>query len=188
MKTKSLLLFLGIFIILLSGCAKKSSNSENKAAVSNSGSSNVTEVTDVVKRDNKAPNFSWQDPSGKKIDFASLGDKVTLVNFWATWCGPCKHELPDLIALSKEYESRGVKVIGISADVGTDVIGDVKSFVQEEGIPYQVLIANDEIKEAFGNVNMLPTSFVIDKDGNILETMVGARSKEQFAEALNKHL
>ena len=111
-----------------------------------------------------------------------------LINFWATWCGPCKRELPDLIALSKEYANRDVKVIGISADLGTNVVSDVKSFVQEQGIPYQILIANEEIKEAFGNVNMLPTSFITDKDGNILQTLIGARSKELFAQALNEHL
>jgi thiol-disulfide isomerase/thioredoxin len=188
MKTKSMVFFLGAALILLSGCAKKSSGSGNNTAVSNGNVANVSEVTTVEIREHKAPNFSWQDPSGNKTDFASVAGKITLVNFWATWCGPCKHELPDLISLSKEYESRGVKVIGISADVGTDVTSDVKSFVQEEGIPYLVLIANDDIKEAFGNVSMLPTSFVIDKEGNILETMIGARSKEQFAAAIDKHL
>jgi thiol-disulfide isomerase/thioredoxin len=187
MKRKFLFFSIALLGIVFISCTKKTAEGD-KAAASSQDAANVTEVTTVEKRENKAPNFSWQDQSGKTVDFASNSGKLTLVNFWATWCGPCKHELPDLIALSKEYESRGVKIIGISADVGTDVIGDVKSFVQEEGIPYQVLIANEEIKEAFGNVSMLPTSFVVDKEGNILETMIGARSKAQFAEALDKHL
>jgi thiol-disulfide isomerase/thioredoxin len=186
MKSKLLLFVLILLGVVFTSCSKKTGG--DKTAKSTQGGLTVTEVTTVVKRENKAPNFSWQDQSGKTVDLASSGGKLTLINFWATWCGPCKHEMPDLIALSKEYKGRGVKIIGISADVGTDVIGDVTSFVQEEGIPYQVLIANEEIKEAFGNVSMLPTSFVVDKEGNILETMIGPRSKAQFTEALDKHL
>ena len=188
MKNRLSFLFLVSFLFLLSGCAKKSGSESGKAAPAADAATNVSEVTSVERRGDKAPNFGWRDASGKSIDFAATSGKVNLVNFWATWCGPCKHELPDLIALSKEYESRGVKIIGVSADVGTDVLGDVGSFVKDAGIPYQVVIANDELKEAFGNVNMLPTSFIIDKEGNILKTVIGAQSKASFAALIDEHL
>ncbi|MFI5251839.1 MAG: redoxin domain-containing protein [Bacteroidota bacterium] len=185
---KSIFFLLTLLSFTYPGCSNKTNPGNDTTSSAAKQTSTVAEVTSVERRDGKAPNFSWQDSGGKKIDFTSVSGKLTLINFWATWCGPCKHEMPDLIALNKEYESRGLTIIGISADVGSSAIEDVKSFVQEQGIPYRVLLANEDIKEAFGNVNMLPTSFLIDKDGKILETLIGARSKASFAQVIDKHL
>jgi len=170
--------------ILLAGCSKKQ-DAGIRTGTSSSQSSNVSEITNVSKRPDMAPNFSWKDVSGKTIDFDSFKGKVTLINFWATWCGPCKRELPDLVALSKEMANKNVKVLGISTDRGSNVIDDVKAFVSENGISYQILISNEEIEEAFGNIRVVPTSFLIGADGKIAQTIVGMRSKEQFAEAIN---
>ena len=185
---KNSLILFTLVLLAFTGCAKKPAADNASTAADVKSVANVSEVAKVEPRTGKAPNFSWRDADGKTVDFASVSGKVNLINFWATWCGPCKHELPDLIALNKEYEGRGVKIIGVSADLGSDVLGDVKSFVQEQGIPYQIVIANDEMKEAFGNVNMLPTSFITDKDGNILKTIIGAQTKATFAAAIDEHL
>lgn len=183
MVRNSILILTFIFTIWY-GCSKKeqSESIENNTVPK---ASNVSEILNVAKRSDLAPNFSWRDKDGKTIDFDKFRGKVTLVNFWATWCGPCKRELPDLIALSKEMADKNVKILGVSTDRGSNVIEDVRAFVAEKGIPYQNLIANEYLEEAFGNVRVIPTSFIIDAEGKIVQTIVGMRSKEQFAEAIN---
>ena len=169
-------------LLLFSNCTKKQQTDNNTKTQK---SSNVTDVVSVTKRTDKVSNFSWKDSTGKTIDLDSYRGKVTLINFWATWCGPCKMELPDLIAISKEMADKGVKIIGVSTDRGANVLEDVSSFVAEKGIPYQIVISNEELDEAFGNIRLIPTTFVVDTDGKIVQTIVGARSKAAFIEAIN---
>ena len=175
--------FFTLVVLLITGCTNqespKSSNQSTSQQVSN-----VSEVIDVMKRADKSPNFSCKDNAGQKVDFDSYKGKVTLVNFWATWCGPCKRELPDLITLSRELESRGFKIIGVSTDRGSNVIEDVRSFVKDHGIPYQVVVSDESLEEAFGNVRALPTSFLIDGDGKIVQSFVGLRTKEFFTRSI----
>lgn len=172
--------------IVFSGCSKNATP-QSGSAVTNQHD-NVAEIVSVTARPEKAPNFTWNDSTGTQVGFDNFHGKVTLVNFWATWCGPCKKELPDLVDLSKELSSKGFRVIGISTDRGSNVIDDVRSFVHEHGIPYQVLISNEQLEQAFGNVNMLPTSFIVDANGKIRESFVGMRTKEGLRQALQPYL
>jgi len=188
MKHAIVVLILLAAILAVPGCKKKAADTSAAATAGSSSAAGVSDVSNVQERPDKAPNFSWTDSTGKQIDFASFSGKVNLVNFWATWCGPCKHEMPDLIALNTEYASKGVKFLGISSDVGTNVVADVKSYVAEHGINYQIVVANDDLKQYFGNVNMLPTTFIVDQDGKILKTMIGAKSKQDFAATLDEYL
>ena len=177
-----------LFCIILSffaGCVKKDSRT---AGAQNTSSGNVADVVNVVPRPDKAPNFSWKDSTGKLLDFEAYRGKVTFVNFWATWCGPCKKELPDLVALSQELAARDVRFIGVSTDRGPNIIEGVRSFVNEHGITYPVVISNDDLEEAFGNPRMIPTSYLIDSDGKIAQTIVGMRSKESLALAITSVL
>jgi len=171
-----------VLLFLLSGCSKKMQSGNY---IKGQKPVNVADVVSVIKRTDVVSNFSWKDSTGKTIDLDTYRGKVTLINFWATWCGPCKIELPDLIAISKEMANRNVKVIGVSTDRGTNVLEDVSSFVAEKGIPYQIVISNEELDEAFGNIRLIPTTFVVDADGKIAQTIVGARSKAAFLEAIN---
>ena len=140
-----------ITLLFLVGCGKhEQPRSSVQPAVSVSG--NVAEVIGVEKRGDKVPNFSWKDGAGNTLHFDAVRGKVTLVNFWATWCGPCKRELPDLVALSTELSSRGIKVIGVSTDRGSNAVEDVRSFVKDNGIPYQVVVSTEELEQAFGSV------------------------------------
>ncbi len=169
--------------LLLLGCSKQQ---ESKTATPNipPAIENVAEVVSVEKRENRAPNFSWKDQSDHTMNLDTFRGKATLVNFWATWCGPCKRELPDLVALHTELASHGIKIVGISTDRGSNAVDDVRSFVRDHGIQYQIVIASEELEEAFGNVRLLPTSFILDADGNIVQTIIGPRSKAFFSEAL----
>jgi thiol-disulfide isomerase/thioredoxin len=175
--------------VLIPGCAKKEKESQNSEELNSVASAqNVSEINNVQLRDGIVPNFSFTDANGQTTNFDSFKGKVTLVNFWATWCGPCKMELPDLIALSKEYADQNVRFIGISTDRGSDVLEDVRTFVQKSGISYQIVIANDDIESAYGNINAIPTTFIVDENGKVVESFVGVRSKAFFTDALNKAL
>jgi thiol-disulfide isomerase/thioredoxin len=183
MSFRTFVILFSFIFIMSSGCTKKE-KMENTAQQSIVNALNVSETKTVEKRIDRASNFSWTDSNGKPIDFDSYRGTVTLVNFWATWCGPCRKEIPDLISLSKEFANRNVKVIGISVDRGPNIIGDIRTFIQDAGIPYQIIIANDDLVDAYGNPRMIPTTFLIDKDGKIVETLVGGRSKEFLAQSI----
>jgi len=170
-------------ILFLYGCGGK----EGGGAAPAKGqpvSDLVSEVTHVETRADRAPNFSWRAASGNEMNLDSLRGQVVFLNFWATWCGPCQKELPDLAELSRTYANRRVTFIGASMDRGPNSMDDVRSFVQKAGLPYQNVIASDDMAEAFGNVRLLPTSFLIDGDGKISQTFIGIRSKDFYANSI----
>ena len=171
-----------IALALLCGCGKKQNERSQEETTA---SSNVSEVSFVKAAEGQTPDFSWKDADGKTLSLSTLRGKVVLINFWATWCGPCKRELPDLIELDREYAPKGVKIVGISTDRGPNVFNDVRSFVLDHHIPYQIVISNSDLDEAFGNISAIPTSFFIDRQGKIAQSVVGMRPKNYFSETLN---
>lgn len=170
---------------LLWGCAKTETPKVSPSSSGGiSGAGKVTELFAVEKRPPKVPNFSWKDSTGATISFDHFRGSVTLINFWATWCGPCKKELPDLVALSNELAAKKVKILGVSVDRAPNVVDLVTEYVSEHGISYQNVISNDDMEEAFGNPRAIPTSYLIDADGNIAQTIVGMRTKEFYQQAI----
>jgi thiol-disulfide isomerase/thioredoxin len=107
---------------------------------------------------------------GRRISSAELAGKVTLINFWATWCGPCKAEIPDLVALQEKYRDQLI-ILGISEDEDTPDV--VKRFADEHKINYPVAMANEEVRKAFPGVAALPTSFFLDREGRIVQKHIG---------------
>jgi cytochrome c biogenesis protein CcmG, thiol:disulfide interchange protein DsbE len=178
------IILLVVTICLLS-CNGKDKTEGNSAVP---GVNNVFTVANVNKRENLSPEFSWQNTSGEKFNFDAYRGKLTLVNFWATWCGPCKAELPDLVALSKEFQPWGLKVLGISIDQGRDVVVQVSKFVEEHKINYDIVIDDGNLQKAFGNIRGVPTTFIIDKDGKVLDSFMGARSKAFFLSKINQYI
>lgn len=125
-----------------------------------------------------APNWELTDLSGKPVRSADLKGKVVILNFWATWCGPCRTEIPDFIALQKQYGQQGLVIVGASVDqAGPDV---VKKFVQQQGMNYPVALADSKMQKAFGGIEAIPTTFVIDRSGNIVGRHVGLTPREDF--------
>ena len=141
---------------------------------------NVAQVLTVADRDGRAPEFTWKDTDGNDASFYRTRGKVTLVNFWATWCAPCKKELPDLVELDRKYAGRGFSVMGVATDRTPNAAELVSDFVKRYSIPYQILLSTQEIEDAFGNVRMLPTSFIVDGEGKIVHTLVGIRTRDQL--------
>ena len=113
---------------------------------------------------------SMEDLDGRTFTTEDLRGKVTLVNFWATWCGPCKAEIPDLIKLQQRYPDH-LQVIGVSTDEGPRQV--VEDFAIEYGINYPIVMATPELHQAFPGVMALPTSFVVDADGRVVQTHIG---------------
>src|ERR1700689_5063581 len=132
-----------------------------------------------------APAFELEDLSGKKVSLASYKGKAVLVNFWATWCAPCKIETPWLVELRNQYAAQGFEILGVSAD---DIDrGDAKRFTQEKQeiatsaqkmhISYPVLIDGASLSDAYGGLDELPTSFFVDRNGTVVAAQLGLTSK-----------
>ncbi len=189
---KSTLILVSSLLVLASaGCEKKAdqSSAQNASgAVPAAGAAkNVSPVLSVEKRaDQKVPSFSWTDENGKKVtidEFAQGGG--VLINFWATWCGPCRKEIPDLISLDEEFRAKGVRVLGISVDRDGDAMATVSEFVSASGMKYPIVIDNGDLEKAFGGIRGIPTTFFVDKNGTITQRMIGLQSRETFAKGMD---
>jgi len=118
-----------------------------------------------------APGFELKDLSGKTVKLSDSDGTVRLVDFWATWCAPCREEIPVFKDLHARYGSKGLTLIGIAMDdEGATVVGP---FVQENGMPYVNLLGNEEVATAWGPLRGLPTKFLLDKQGRIVDTFFG---------------
>jgi peroxiredoxin len=121
-----------------------------------------------------APNFELKDTSGKTVRLADLRGKAVLLNFWATWCPPCKVEIPWFIELQKQYGPQGLQVIGVAMDeAGTEL---VSKYAREAGINYPILLGNDNVGDAYGGIQALPTTFYIGRDGKVVRRVFGLAS------------
>jgi len=126
-------------------------------------------VIRFVRNPDPAPDFKLTALDGKPITLAALQGKVVLLNFWATWCGPCRAEIPDLVALQERYKGR-LQIIGLNVD---DEEADIKQYVQETGINYPVAMTSNDVRIQFGGIPALPTSFVLDTEGRVVQKHVG---------------
>lgn len=125
-----------------------------------------------------APPFTLKDSEGKTVSLEDYKGKVVLLNFWATWCGPCKIEIPWFVAFEQKYKEKGFSVVGVSMD--EEGWNTVKPFLAEEKINYRVLLGNDSVGTLYGGVDSLPTTFVIDREGQIAATHIGLVSKSDY--------
>jgi cytochrome c biogenesis protein CcmG/thiol:disulfide interchange protein DsbE len=119
-----------------------------------------------------APDFTLSDIHGNTIRLSDLTGKVVMLEFWATWCGPCIDSVPEMNALYEEYRSRGFIVLGISMDKGKDMQTRLGSFAKEHSITYPILHDSGDVNGLYG-VNSIPSTFLIDKKGNMVSKHVG---------------
>jgi cytochrome c biogenesis protein CcmG/thiol:disulfide interchange protein DsbE len=145
-----------------------------------------------------APAFTLEDLSGNKVSLASYRGKAVLINFWATWCAPCKIETPWIVELRNKFASQGFEVLGISTE-GDDLKPDDKAgwakdkaaiakFVQEEKVPYPMLVNGDSISTPYGGLDELPTSFFVNRKGVVIAAQVGLSSESDFEANIKKAL
>lgn len=120
----------------------------------------------------RAPDFTLRDLNGNKIQLSELTGKVVMVEFWATWCPPCRESIPEMKDVYEKYKDRGFVLLGISIDKGKNAPVEVSSFVKEHSVTYPVLIDDSDVNASY-SVSSIPTSFIIDKEGKIVSKRTG---------------
>ncbi len=133
-----------------------------------------------------APDFTLPTSDGKKLKLSDYKGKVVILDFWATWCPPCRKGIPDLVELKKKYGSKGFEIIGISVDQETKP--DVVPFIKDYGINYPVVYGNTNVYQQYGGIRAIPTSFIIDKEGKIVASYEGLISKAAYEDHIKKLL
>ena len=133
-----------------------------------------------------APDFSLPTADGKTLKLSDYKGKAVIIDFWATWCPPCRKGIPDLIELQKKYGSKGLQIIGVSVD--QDTKKDVVPFIKDKGINYPVVYADNSIIMKYGGIRAIPTSFVIDKQGRIVASYEGLISPLTYENHIKKIL
>jgi len=174
--------------------ATPASNAETTAAATPADGIHVTDIVNVegsVSSGTKvAPNFSWKGADGKDRSLKDYSGKVVMLNFWGTWCPPCRAELPDIVKLRKELQKNGFEVIGLGlgeqARGGKTPAQRVAEFAKTNGLDYPLLLADERMAEAYGGIEAVPTTFIVNGKGEIVEKMIGMQSYEAFSEAVKK--
>jgi thiol-disulfide isomerase/thioredoxin len=138
-----------------------------------------------VMRGKQAPAFALTSLDGKKVSLADYKGRPVLVNFWATWCGPCKVEMPWFEEFRKQYAAQGFEILGLADDVdaGKDMIAKVAT---KAGVSYPILLTDGKVQTAYGGLDVLPMSFYVDRNGVIVEQTAGLGSKDQIEANIKK--
>lgn len=175
------LLFLGAIFL---SCSESADASDKGAKVLEIGSVQKSSTS-------QAPDFTFS-IDGQETNFREYTKgKLVFLNFWGTWCPPCRAEIPDIIEMQKELEEKGFVVLGVALEKNRNpnqAKQGVRKFMDSQGINYHNFIGNGDIVNAYGGIQGVPSTFIIDREGNIAQKIVGMRSKEQFMEIVNKYL
>jgi peroxiredoxin len=134
-----------------------------------------------------APEFALKDSNGQTVHLADYKGKVVLLDFWATWCGPCKIEIPWFIEFEQQFKDRGFAVLGVSMD--EDGWDAVKPYMDDLKINYRIMLGNEQVSDIYGGVESLPTTLLIDRQGKIASIHIGlSQGKEEFRNDIDRLL
>ena len=134
-----------------------------------------------------APAFTLVALDGKKVSLAQFRGHPVIVNFWATWCGPCKLEMPWFEEMNQKYKGQGLVILGLSQDTGTST-EDIAKAVKKLGVTYPILLPDDSIPKLYGGVDYLPETFYVDSKGTIVDETAGAPTRDQIEANIQKIL
>ena len=188
MKTKKAFLWVGTIAVLLVGVVYANRATSPKRGVNAAGKANALRET--------AKEFTLRSINGgKQVSLSEYRGKVVLVNFWATWCGPCRTEIPWLIAMQQKYAGRGFTVLGLAMDdeeesVVSPYVANERFSVNGERVAmnYPILIGTSEVAESFGGLLGFPTSVLISKDGKIFKRVTGIIREDEVLDLIDKEL
>jgi peroxiredoxin len=153
--------------IALTSCTGTSSSANSSAAEKQSSTRKL------------APDFTLHDANGQSIKLSDYRGKVVLLNFWATWCGPCQIEIPWFIEFEQQFKSKGFEVVGVSMD--EDGWKAVKPYIAERKINYRILLGDETVSQLYGGLDALPTTFLIDRDGKFaFSPHIGLAGKNEY--------
>ena len=133
-----------------------------------------------------APDFRLVDSQGRTLSLSDLKGKVVILDFWATWCPPCRQEIPGYIELYNKYQQQGLEIVGVSLD--QDGWEPVRPFMESFKINYSIVMGNMSVVQAYGGINAIPTTFLINRQGKVVDQKVGARPVDYYEDLLSKWL
>jgi peroxiredoxin len=159
------------------------SDTNSAVMVGNQSKQEKSDSTADQQKKFEAPDFTLQNLKGEEIRLSDLKGKIVFINFWATWCGPCRQEVPAFIELQEEYGTDDLAILGISVDQGD--LSVVEAFAKSYNINYEILYANQKVVSIYGGIQSIPTTFVVDRDGFLRDRQVGFPGKEYFIQVVN---
>ncbi|MFP4542732.1 MAG: TlpA disulfide reductase family protein [Bacteroidota bacterium] len=166
-----------------------STESVDIAVAPDKGADNVFEITGATASGSQSvpPNFTWNE-DGKTMNFSDYTKgKVVFLNFWGTWCPPCRAEIPDIIRIAKEEDPDNVMVIGIALERSNNQMQTVSNYVESKDIPYPIFVDTEQaLYKAIAGISSVPTTLIIDKEGSVVEVILGAKSYERFMQSINR--
>jgi peroxiredoxin len=139
-----------------------------------------------LKQSTLAPDFTLPSLEGKPTKLSDYRGKAVLLNFWATWCGPCKIEMPWFVELQNQYASQGFQIVGVAMDDASKE--DIAKFAKDMGVNYPILIGKESVGDQYGGIPALPESFLISRDGKIVDKIFGLRGKAEIEDSIKKAL
>ena len=146
----------------------------------------VTPRTPAITKASVAPDFTLESLDGKNVRLSDLRGKAVLLNFWATWCGPCKIETPWFVELQNQYGAQGLQVIGVAMDDSSK--DDIAKFAKDMGMNYPVLLGKEAVGDEYGGVPALPETFFIGRDGKIVGKIMGLESRSEIEDSVKQAL
>ena len=142
--------------------------------------------TPMLKQASIAPDFSLESIDGKNMKLSDLRGHAVLLNFWATWCSPCKIEMPWFVELQKQYGAQGLQIVGVAMDDASKE--DIAKFAKDMGVNYPILIGKESVGDQYGGVPALPETFVIGRDGKFVDKIIGLRGRSEIEDDVKKAL
>jgi len=166
-------------LVLAFGCAR--SGTQEKGAGAEKRGVPGAVPADAGAIGSKAPDFELTDLTGKKVRLSDFQGKVVILDFWATWCGPCRMEIPNFVKLQEKYRDKGLAIVGLTVSSQEP---EVRSLAQKMGINYSILFDADNLTDRYGGVVGIPTTFVVDRQGHITQKFIGVMEPRTFEEAI----
>jgi thiol-disulfide isomerase/thioredoxin len=133
-----------------------------------------------------APEFALQTLDGKSLHLSDFRGKAVLLNFWATWCQPCKIEMPWFVELQKQYAPQGLQILGVAMDDASPE--DIGKFAKDLGVDYPILLGKEAVGDAYGGLPFLPATFYIGRDGKVVDKVFGLKGKDEIEDNIKKAL
>jgi peroxiredoxin len=180
---KHLLVLIGL-MVMFCACTSKTPPAEKTKDATEKKTTQQTRDTGKEASWGDAPDFTLPKVEGGSLSLSEFKGKVIILNFWATWCPPCRAEIPDFIELSNKYNKKGLVVIGVSLDKSG--VNTVKQFMDSQKINYPIIMGNSKVTRDYGGIRGIPTTFIIDRKGNLRKKFQGLRSKKVFEDEIKK--
>jgi thiol-disulfide isomerase/thioredoxin len=143
-------------------------------------------ATAIQLQNGEAPDFTLQSLDGKTIRLSDFRGKAVVLNFWATWCEPCKIEMPWFVELQKQYGPSGLQFLGVAMDDASPK--DISGFANDMGVNYPILLGKEAVGDAYGGVQFLPETFYINRDGKLVDRAFGLRGRGEIEDNVKKIL